>query len=583
MTKSSDPSRLETTKVTENTWWRLDAHGRALAILVLVALALRMYGIWNADHSDEYNEVFEALRVCSGHLNLERWAKRFYLYVLSVEYGIYYAAGRLLGVFASPFDFAARVVRDLSPLLILGRATSAVLGSASVYLTYRIGTLLFSRSAGLLGALFFSLNVVHTEISHHARVDATLCFMMLLAFSFIARIQVQKPNSHVRSYLLTGLFTGIAFQTKAPAIVLVVPFFFAHFFGNGVANPLCVLADRRILFYALFLCLGLVIGNPAVLVAPERFVMHLIGLGSVYSTPINETMSEHIGLIAYMYSLYHELGIPLSALALYALIRGILSKRRMDLLLLSFIIPFYLVIGISRYLVGPHYLLPMMPILYLLCAAKMETLLSRIPLSPRLKPALCSLVWVVLLLHPAKHLYRLELSLSGKNTRVIAKEWIEANIPPGSRILMDSGKSINSFAPTIAENRASIERTLDEKRKALADGTLDDPTLIVDNTALLYYELLLQSVPEKSYDITSTKFGLELRPIDEYVREGYRYFVISQNMKTSRTTEFFAARHPEASAFYRSLDHDRRLRLIWVIGPTPRNQGDAYLIYKVSG
>lgn len=583
MTKSSDPTRLGTTEVMRIPWWRLDAQGWALAGLVLVALALRMYGIWNADHSDEYNEVFEALRVCSGHLNLERWAKRFYLYILSVEYGIYYAAGRLLGAFATPLDFAARVVRDLSPLLILGRATSAVLGSASVYLTYRIGALLFSRAAGLLGALFFSLNVVHTEISHHARVDATLCFMVLLAFSFIASIEVQKPKSHVRSYLLAGLFTGIAFQTKAPAIVLVVPFLFAHFFGNGVADPLRALPDRRLLFYALFLCLGLVIGNPAVVVAPERFVLHLIGLGNVYTTPINETRSEHIGLIAYMYSLYHELGIPLSALALYALIRGILSKRRVDLLLLSFIVPFYLMMGISRYLVGPHYLLPMMPILYLLCAEKMETLLSRIPLSPRLRPALWSGVCMVLLLHPAKHVYRLELSLSGENTRVLAKEWIEANIPLGSRILMDSGKSINSFAPMIAENRLSIQRTLEEKRKALADGTLDDPTLIVDSTALLYYKLLLQSVPEKSYDITSTKFGLHVRPIDEYVREGYQYFVISQNMKTSRTTEFFAARHPEASAFYRALDHDRRLRLIRVVGPTPRNRGDTYLIYKVAG
>jgi len=52
----------------------------------MFAFLLRIWGIWNADSTDEYNEVFEALRVCSGHLNYERWFKRFYLYILSCEY-----------------------------------------------------------------------------------------------------------------------------------------------------------------------------------------------------------------------------------------------------------------------------------------------------------------------------------------------------------------------------------------------------------------------------------------------------------------------------------------------------------------
>lgn len=560
-----------------------DARRYALAGLLLSAFLLRTYGIWNADHSDEYNEVFEALRVCSGHLNLERWAKRFYLYVLSLQYGIYYITGWLAGVFASPLDFATKVVRDLSPLLIMGRITSALMGTASVYLTYRIGALLVSHAAGLLGALFFCLNTVHIEVSHHARVDATLCFTVLLSFWFIARIQSSGPGQSPRNHTLAGLFSGIAFQTKSPAIVLIVPFLFAHLQERALAKPLHALLDRRLLFYAFFFCLGLILGNPAVLFAPQRFLVHLFGLGNVYTTPVNETRSEYIGLVAYVFYLYREFGLPLSALALYALFKGTLPRRPSDLLLLSFIVPFFLMMGVSRYLVGPHYLLPMMPFLYLLCAIKLESLLARITIASSLNPAVRVGACVILLIHPATSVFRLEVAFSGKNTRVLAKEWIEANIPPGSRILMDSGKSINSFGPLIAENEASIERTLTEKKRAIQNGTLDDPTLIVDKTALLYYELLLKSVPEVSYDITSTKFGLELRTVDDYVRDGYQYFVISQNMKSTRSTEFFASRHPRASAFYKSLDQDRRLRLIRVISPSPRNQGDTYLIYKVTG
>ena len=53
-----------------------------LGIVLFISFILRFYGIWNSEHTDEYNEIFEALRVCSGHLNFHRWGKRFFLYIL---------------------------------------------------------------------------------------------------------------------------------------------------------------------------------------------------------------------------------------------------------------------------------------------------------------------------------------------------------------------------------------------------------------------------------------------------------------------------------------------------------------------
>ena len=40
--------------------------------LILVSFALNIWGFWNVSNADEYNEVVEALRVCSGHLNFDR-------------------------------------------------------------------------------------------------------------------------------------------------------------------------------------------------------------------------------------------------------------------------------------------------------------------------------------------------------------------------------------------------------------------------------------------------------------------------------------------------------------------------------
>jgi hypothetical protein len=93
--------------------------------------------------------------------------------------------------------------------------------------------------------------------------------------------------------------------------------------------------------------------------------------------------------------------------------------------------------------------------------------------------------------------------------------------------------------------------------------------------------MLLQTVPEESYDITSTKFGLELKSIDYYLEGGYKYFIISNSMKRSRSDSYTAERYPKSYQFYTSLDTDSRLRLIKVIAPSATSSGDTFSIYKV--
>jgi hypothetical protein len=186
---------------------------------------------------------------------------------------------------------------------------------------------------------------------------------------------------------------------------------------------------------------------------------------------------------------------------------------------------------------------------------------------------------MLLLSFPAFKLCEHNLSLAGPNTRELAREWIERNIPPGSRILMDSGKSVNSAAPTIAENRASLERTLARARGNVAEGRIVHD--MVDRNALIYYELLLQTVPPIAYDITSTMFGIEVATVDDYLREGYEYFVISDTTRESRTGAYAREHYPRIAAFYASLATDPRVELLTRIGPTSRNRGDAYLIYRL--
>ena len=192
-------------------------------------------------------------------------------------------------------------------------------------------------------------------------------------------------------------------------------------------------------------------------------------------------------------------------------------------------------------------------------------------------------ILLLLLIQPALNVIKFEVSMSGPNTRILAKNWIEKNIPFGSKILMDSGKTINSFAPLIAMNEKSITRILNAKEESIKKGVLNDPTKMVDEKSLAYFAMLLKTVPAESYDITSTGFGLEVRPLDYYLENHFQYLVISGELKHSRTDPFFSKLNPQVASFYRSLDYDKKVKLIQSITPSNKNRGDRFYIYKLNG
>ncbi|MBI4992016.1 MAG: glycosyltransferase family 39 protein [Candidatus Harrisonbacteria bacterium] len=102
------------------------------------------------------------------------------------------------------------------------RLPSAILGTASVYLLYLIGTLLYSENASLLSAAFLGLTLNHVYISRTGMQEAYVIFFILLGFYiFLKSLRNEKYLPWV------GAVIGLAAETKYTSLILV-PIFLTY-------------------------------------------------------------------------------------------------------------------------------------------------------------------------------------------------------------------------------------------------------------------------------------------------------------------------------------------------------------------
>ena len=92
---------------------------------------------------------------------------------------------------------------DPGPYFLLGRLLSVAMGTASVYLVYRLGRDAFGRPAGLLAALFLAVAPLHVAYSHMAVTDVTA-----VAFSLLALVLLQRAAGRAPGTAPTATATG---------------------------------------------------------------------------------------------------------------------------------------------------------------------------------------------------------------------------------------------------------------------------------------------------------------------------------------------------------------------------------------
>jgi 4-amino-4-deoxy-L-arabinose transferase-like glycosyltransferase len=385
-------------------------------------------------------------------------------------------------------SFLGNMLASISPqwntyaqLNLFGRAISGLVDLGVVILIYLIGKKIWSRKVGLLAGLFYALAVLPIQLAHFYAVDTLLNFFILAT---LYRLILFYEKSSFKNALLVGIFFGLSLASKISATVLIsaigitlmanlilifvkrlrqirlVPKIHREFFDffvwlfSGLKAP-----KRQKLFFLVvsILKFGVVI---IVVSAATFFIFEpyaLIDFPAFWRQTLEQQQMtksaftfpytlQYIGTTPYFYHLKNlvlwGMGIPLGITSLFAtlylLVRLIIEVPRPGkenqeakiLILTFFFLVYFLVVG--RFAVKfMRYFLPLYPLFCLFAAWFFQSLIE----SRRKMVALTSKIVLIFVISSSLTWALAFISIYSKpNTRVSATQWINQNIPLGSKI-----------------------------------------------------------------------------------------------------------------------------------------------------
>jgi hypothetical protein len=549
-------------KVAENPWTL------TLGVVLAAALLLRLwgvdYGLPLSYWQDEYHELMRAMELGAGSFNFTRVTKGGFYLLLFFEYGLYYVVLRLSGAVGSTKDFAELFVRDPTMFYLIGRTTAVAIGCLTVAAGYWIARFAYSTRAALVAAVFLAINVVHVDLSHRIGVDIPMVACAALAIYYGMKLAADATR---RNYVLAALFAGLATTTKLPGILVLVPLVIAHAYAirDRRAGLRGWISDRM-----LWTAFGIFV---AVFVATNPGVLFHAGLvegpaGQADVGESDEFASAVPGARPNLYLYYlgvmlDSMGWPIFVLALAATGWAAYRRSRADMMLLSYALANYLAISStsSQWLYYPRYALPIIFVMLVLAARLFADIAEKL----RWRRLAAGSVIAFLIAWPTWRVAADDYSLTLTDTRTVARDWFEANVPAGTTVLVEGGK-IGPKRETVqlVQSRTSLERSIAFWRKA-------------EPRQAKYLEVKLAVAGGGGYDLVLVQ-QQSVKPLDDYAKAGVEYFIL-------RPVYFSESRKagPGAEKLLRDLRSDPRVTLVRRFAPESRYQrGDTVEIYRLT-
>lgn len=564
----------------------------ALAILV-VAATVRIWGIQHdlpvTFFGDERGLIKQALRFGSGDLNPHRFIKpAFNQYILFVEYGVYFIAGRLFGWWTSVEEFAVAYVDDPAAFILIGRLTTLAFGLASVWCVYRIGEKHFGKHVGLVAALLLTFTYGHVTSSRHVKEDvASACFAIWSVCFLLGFVQ----DGRVRKVIISSILAGIGHATKYYTLPMLLPIGVAVLASRHTQAMPATTWRRRLATFCLalgafaatfFICAPYNLLDPQgrhetlrPLRAAVRVARQVQGSGKTTTGPGRETNAEEEpqhGLahnaMQYLQTLGSPsgMGIEIASICIIGLAGLVCSKTYAGLVFSLYPLVFGLASALAKGNIDPRHQMPVYVFLVVAGGTFVVGLANRLPRQ----------AWIIygtfllLMIAPALRIVQSAIDLSRTDTRNIATGWIEQHIPAGAKLLVDEdGPPLRMTSSQLKSLISVADKSSFVSMYTAGFDTYLKYQLLAVKGKVAYelheirfpwwrerFEEYGHHVAISEYD---SSFSNPLRPVgvdtyDNYVAQGYQYAVVH----SGRYQRFFdvdqmADNFPTFARFYREL------------------------------
>ena len=387
--------------------------------------------------------------------------------------------------------------QPLHDLRIAGRVISALADFATVVLVFLLGSMAYGRRVGLIAAALVATAVIHVQLSHFFAVDTLLTLFVVGGLYFLVRV---ARDGRTGDSVAAGALIGLGLATKVSIAPLLGAFALAHvMYALSMLSSVDVPFDRRWRRAAVGLAAGagtafavLVVAQPYMFLDWDRFYADVIEQSEMVRRIRDYPYTrQYIDTTPYLYHVRQlatwGLGWPLGLLAwgglAFAALRGLrLSvgaaymvagvalpaallvystsavaivaasgiallalaatlpfrspESRTDVLLLSWVVPYFLVIG-SFDVKFLRYLLPITPFMLLFGARMLAAVWDRaLAYRSTLKPYLAA-GGIVLLGASIFYTLAYVSIYSERHTAVRASEWIDENVRGPNTILKE--------------------------------------------------------------------------------------------------------------------------------------------------
>lgn len=435
--------------------------------IIIFAGFLRLWGIWHgypySFYPDEAHFVKRALSFGSGDLNPHWFHKpALLMYILFIEYGLMFVSGKIVGVWQNVNDFAVFYVINPGPFYIVGRCTIVLFSLGSVFLVYLTGKKLDDMRTGLIAALILTVSFGHVYVSKDIKADIPCGFFTIVSAYYLISFLKDKQW---RNIFLSAVFAGIGTATKTYSIVMVVPIFIAvasmdnfQIFYQLAKKIKLVCYCFLLFFVSFFIC------SPYNVIDPLGRNATFKPFYSLYNKVDRIISDQPIDQKQVEENVAHNIENPEISIALYAdaittylkiLTKGVgrvaflvafagliyLIARRNKQHVIGLLLYPFLFAGIAIFTNPGYSEFRHQSVIY-----PFFSLIAAIGVTQLNRYFNDKYVWVfvLLLLYPVYGISLYNMGISTPDTRNIAKDWIETNIPRETKIVInENGPQLN--------------------------------------------------------------------------------------------------------------------------------------------